>query len=226
MPNLSPRLTAAASLVRQGSFVADVGTDHAYLPIALCLAGQVRGAIATDVNRGPLEQARGHIYSCGLEDKISLRLCDGLCGVETYEPDDVLICGMGGDLIRRILSDAPWIQKEGLRLILQPMTHAEHLRQYLCENGFDIVEERLAEEDRVYQIIAAEYTGQPRVLTDMEAIFGPCNLLQTSHVLRRYVAYVKSVYEVRRDGKRSVGADVSAEENLIEKMEEILYDGQ
>lgn len=227
IPILSPRLQAVARLTRQDAFVIDVGTDHAYLPIALCLSGRARGALATDVHQGPLACAQKNIAENGLGGVIDTALCDGLRGVEvTEERQDILICGMGGDLIIRILTEGAEKCREGARLILQPMTHVDRVRRYLCESGFAVVEESLAMEDRVYQIIAAEYTGEKTAWTPMEYLFGRRNMERGGETFLTYVRYVKGVYEVRRDGKKSAGADASEEEEMIAQMEVLLHDGQ
>ena len=135
---LSPRLYAASELVRDGAFVSDVGTDHAYLPIALCLSGKIRGAVASDINKGPIEKARENIEKYGLSTKISTVHTAGLDGIEPFSPDDVLVLGMGGELIASIIADAPWVASKDINLCLQPMTHAEDLRRFLIENGFEI----------------------------------------------------------------------------------------
>lgn len=170
---LSPRLRAAAELVRKGSSVADIGTDHAYLPIFLVEQGIADRAIACDINEGPLERAEANVKAAGLNDRIALRLTDGLQGIEDFSPDDILICGMGGELIIRILSAAPFIRTNDIQLVLQPMTSTDKLRIWLCESGFEIVKELLAgEEDRVYELICARYAGKPALLTQAQAIVG------------------------------------------------------
>ena len=225
-PALSPRLAAVASFVRGGSTVCDVGTDHAYLPISLCLSGKVLSAYATDVNEGPLLRAKEHIRAFGLEEKISTFLTDGLSGLGSLGCDHILICGMGGDLIQRILDDAPWIKDPNIRLILQPMTHDDTLRSYLASHGFAIIDEALAKEDRIYRILCAEYTGIPEELTEIERIFGRANLLRGGELFLEYVSFVHHVYSVRRDGKRGAGVPYEEEERLLQKMEVLLHDGR
>ena len=174
---LSKRLRAAADFVRQGAYIADVGTDHAYLPIALCIEGRVRGAIASDINEGPILRAREHIKEYGLTDNITAVLADGLDKISSYEPTDILILGMGGELIANIISKASFTKDEKIRLILQPMTHPEILRRFLLENGYGIVDEVMAcEEKKVYQIICAEYTGKPQEHSDVELLLGKKNI--------------------------------------------------
>lgn len=164
---------AAADLVRKGASVADIGTDHAYLPIYLVKHGISPRAIACDVNEGPLRRAEVNVKAADLSEKIALKRTDGLHGLEKFMPDDVLICGMGGELIIQILAAADFIRNPDIQLVLQPMTGVEKLRIWLCENGFEIVRESLAsEEERVYELICARCTGKRTVLTRAGAIAG------------------------------------------------------
>ena len=219
---LSARLLAAADFVRQGSFVADVGSDHAYLPIYLCNLGKIRGALASDINEGPVARAKINIASYHLGKKISVLRTDGLSGVEAFSPDDIVICGMGGELICSIIDAAEWTKNKKIRLILQPMTHAEKLRAYLISNGFSIVGETILKEDKIYQIICAEYSGEVADYSKTELIFGKHNLEKKSEVFLEYARYVQSVFVTRRDGKRSSGADVSEEEYIIAEIDKII----
>ena len=105
---LSPRLAAIAAQVPQGARLADIGTDHAYLPTALLLAGRIERAVASDVREGPLQRGRETARHYGQEENITFRCCDGLEGLTPDQADTVVIAGMGGELIARILSQAPW----------------------------------------------------------------------------------------------------------------------
>ena len=139
---LTPRLRALADLVCQGARLADVGTDHAYLPVWLLLRGKIDQAIAADLREGPLSRARETARQYGVEDRISFRLCDGLSAVGEDEADTIAIAGMGGDTIAAILGAAPWTRSKAL--LLQPMTALPSLRQWLQNNTYRIVEERIA----------------------------------------------------------------------------------
>ena len=157
---LDGRLTSAAQFVRHGARLADIGTDHAYLPIRLLLDGRIQSAVACDVNSGPLEKAKTNIAKYHLQDKIDCLLGDGLAPVADAKITDAAICGMGGELIARIIADAPFVRNSAVRLILQPMTHQGHLRKYLLSSGFSIIGEALSESDgKIYQCICAEFGG-------------------------------------------------------------------
>ena len=138
---LDSRLSAVASFVRNGRRVADIGTDHGYLIAFLIENGFSPGGIAADINKGPLENARKTLDNAGLSDKAKLILSDGLENIPETECEDIVIAGMGGNLIAEILSSCEWICNEDLHIIAQPMSHAEVLREYFVNNGFVIQEE-------------------------------------------------------------------------------------
>lgn len=174
---LDGRLSAAAAYVRPGAVFADIGTDHAYLPIALLQSGIIRRGLAADIAEGPLSRAREHIAACGCSDKIDTLLTDGLTGVERYTPTDIAVCGMGGELIARILSDAPFTRDPALRLILQPMTMQPHLRLWLAENGYSIDDETIAcAGGKRYPVLCCHYTGVPETCSPLEALLGKRNI--------------------------------------------------
>lgn len=171
------RLAAAAAFARKGARAADIGTDHASLPIYLVGNGIAPCALACDINEGPLNAAKANISAAGLSDRIDTLLTDGLNGVEHFAPEDVYILGMGGELIWRIIDNSQVSRQVGIKLILQPMTHAHDLRKGLCVNGFNIVDETLIRDrDRVYQIIVAEYDGIIREFSEVELWLGNKNI--------------------------------------------------
>lgn len=212
---LSSRLAAAIPYVTVGGRVADIGTDHAYLPIELVRRGIIQGALACDIGSGPILRARAHIETAGMTDRIQTLQTDGLHGVETYEPTDVIIFGMGGELIAKILSEAEWIKERRVNLILQPMTKAEALRQWLGENGLEILDEALIYEDRYYQILHVRYTGKVEDYTAIELLIGKKLLGGRSPLLKGYLARQAELFSAALEGKRRGGVDCSAEEALL-----------
>lgn len=175
MQKLRPdgRLSLCAEMVRKGSRLADIGTDHGYLPIALCQSGKIPSAIACDINPLPLRSAQEHIAANGLSDRITTRLSDGLQKVRCDEVDDVVIAGMGGELIRAILAAAPWVKNTEKNLILQPMTHHEDLLFWLYENGFAVIRQAaVLDEGKHYTALCARYDGQPRPCDLFTAVTG------------------------------------------------------
>lgn len=163
MFNLSPRLQAVASLVRKGSCLADIGCDHGYLPVYLVNNGVAESAVASDINEGPLNQCRRLVEHYSLTDKISCVLSDGLSNVKYSERQDVAVCGMGGELIASILANSDISQTSGVHYIFNPMTHPEKLREYLCNNGFEIDNDFVVRDgNHSYSVFDAYYTGAVR----------------------------------------------------------------
>ena len=155
------RLSLCADYVREGSRLADIGTDHGYLPIALCQSGKIPSALACDINPLPLQSAQENIARFGLSKKIQTRLSDGLKEVSPDEVDDVVIAGMGGELIRDILTAAPWVMDESKHLVLQPMTRHDDLVKWLVENGFAIEQQAAVLDDgKYYTVISARFSGK------------------------------------------------------------------
>ena len=225
-PKLDRRLSCAASFIREGAVVADVGTDHAYLPIALCLAGRVKGGVVTDINKGPIERARANIKAHGLEARLAAMLTDGLCGAEKYSPTDITVLGMGGELIAGIISRAEWTKDKRVRLCLQPMTHAEILRRYLSENGYSVVDEALVKEDKIYQIIVAEYSGEREEYSLAELYFGKFNIERGGEDLWQMLAAWERILSVRIAGKEGAGENACEERELLGQISRIKIKGE
>ena len=177
---ISKRLCTAASFVRDGAVVADIGTDHAYLPIFLALNGKIKSAYASDINEGPIERADKNIQKYGLENMIKTRVIGGLDEIEKIAPTDIVICGMGGELIVKILENSPYIKQKGIRLILQPMTHVKELREYL-QDGFSAIAESVVFEDgKLYQILCLQYVGDFCPVSNIEQELGKINIQNKS----------------------------------------------
>ena len=234
---LSPRLRTAVPYVRAGHLLADVGTDHAYLPIHLCEVGILTpvtaengariAAIASDVNQGPVDRATEHIAAAGLSDVILPLRADGLVGLEVYDPTDVIIFGMGGELIASILAASPWILAGDRRLILQPMTHAERLRAFLIESGLSIIGETLSQEGhRLYQTICAVPCADAtvRALTPAELAVGSLAHYTTPDQRAICEALIERTLRsesASRDARRAAGQDTAAQDELIRSLGEM-----
>ncbi len=205
MLELSPRLKSVAGLVRKGSVIADIGTDHAFLPAYLILNGYVAGALACDLRKGPLCNAEKTAEIYHIRDKIELRLSDGLDSVFPEEANDIVICGMGGTLIRDILQRAEWIKDKKYRLILQPQSHSEDLRLFLITNGFDIISETVCEDTgRSYNIICSEYSGIIKEFPEYYPYFGDLifsNDPNAVKIVKKQLKYLK----VRRESEYKFG---------------------
>lgn len=223
---LDVRLGAAAALVPKGARLADIGSDHAYLPISLCLDGKIDCALASDINEGPVAAAVANIKKNRLCDKIEAIRADGLDGARDFAPDCITVLGMGGELIVSILDRAEWIRDENITLILQPMTHPEVLSRYLAKNGFETVDETIVRDggrdDRIYRIISARYTGNCIDVSEVEALVGKKNIDRLDEVTHAYIERLIRIYSVRAEGKEGADQDVSAEKNIIKELSEIL----
>lgn len=216
---LSKRLSTAASYVRSGAFVADIGTDHAYLPIHLVLSGVAKGALASDINEGPIKTAKENIAKYGLADKINAQIANGLDGVEAYKPTDILICGMGGELIAQILDASSYVKSEGVRLILQPMTSVAELREYLS-NGFSTIAENVVCEDgKIYQIICAEYDGLVHNYSSAELELGKRNIESKSTEFYVLLDSVIAKKQKKLNGLRLGGYETDELEKEIKELE-------
>lgn len=195
MVKLSNRLKLLASFVPGGSFVADIGTDHGYLPVYLVLKGICPRAVAADINQGPLESARTNIMDKNASDRIDLRLGNGLRVLKPGEVDTLVIAGMGGGTIRDILSASPEVARMARRLILQPMGDEMELRVYLLDNGWTLIDEELLLEDgRLYVVIVAE-RGTEKLEDPILLELGPM-LVQKKHpLLKVLLQKLKEKYE-------------------------------
>lgn len=201
---LSPRLAAAAGMVRKGGEICDVGTDHALLPCRLYLDGE-RKLTAADINEGPLLCAKQTVmHYIGKEDAVRLVLSDGLDKIDYA--DDVIIAGMGGELIARIVLGCRFLN-ENTHFILQPMTKAEVLRRELYKNGFYIEKELTARENnRNYVIMSVYFGGEKCDITDAFAYAGKVTDKE----------YLTAVCEkLRRAGENCATADSSKSERLL-----------
>ncbi len=164
---LTDRLLKIASLVSDGKKIADIGTDHGYIPVYLLKEGKVPFAVLADVNKGPLDNAHKEVIKNNLLDKVDLRLGSGIEILEIGEVEEVIIAGMGGILISELLEAKKEVAHNVEKLILQPMQAQEELRYYLLNNGYEILEEVLVREDfRIYEIIVAKYTGKNTIIED------------------------------------------------------------
>ncbi|MBE6558754.1 MAG: SAM-dependent methyltransferase [Ruminococcaceae bacterium] len=228
MIHLSPRLMCAVKYVRPGALLADVGTDHAYLPIYLCQKriltpvtaknGEILSAVASDINKGPVERAEQHIRAEGVAGTVRTVCTDGLNGLEVYGPETIIIFGMGGELIVSILEAAPWIRQDGVRLILQPMTHPEKLREALFGLGFAITGESLsAEGDRLYQIICADYAPASATppKSPAEALTGHLYPHDEKRLHRKLIEQAIKKESRARNARNLAGQDTSEADILL-----------
>ena len=223
---LDIRLRTAADMVPKGARLADIGSDHAYLPIALCLENKIECALASDINEGPVRAAVANIHKNGLSDRIVAVRADGLDKTRDFSPNCITVLGMGGELIVSILDKADWVKDEGITLVLQPMTHPEILAKYLAENGFEIIDEKIVRDggrdDRIYRIISAKFDGIKRSLSDGEALVGRINIDRGDEITAAYIKKNIRILDVRIMGKSGAGADAESEKALVAELSSFL----
>ncbi len=223
---LDTRLRAAADMVPRGARLADIGSDHAYLPIALSLEGKIKCALASDINEGPVMSAVANIAKNGLSDKIKAIRADGLDKARDFSPDCITILGMGGELIVNIIDRADWVRDENITLVLQPMTHGEILAKYLSENGFELTCESIVcdngRDDRIYRIIKAKFDGKRREISEAEALIGKINLDRGDDATRRYIMRAVNLLNTKINGKEKAGGDTKGERALVSELEKYI----
>ncbi|MEG1874833.1 MAG: class I SAM-dependent methyltransferase [Angelakisella sp.] len=169
---MDERLTLISQMVKPCRYAADIGTDHGYLICALVGQGIAQRGIAADINPQPLEKAVRQIAACGLQEHIHTLCTDGLCGIGE-QVDAVILAGMGGELIARILDDWRYSRRADVSFYLQPMTKAERLREYLYQAGFSIQQERCCvAAHRPYSVMEVIFTGQAKEATPLELWLG------------------------------------------------------
>ncbi|QEK12341.1 SAM-dependent methyltransferase [Crassaminicella thermophila] len=224
---LTPRLLMIANLVKNGSIVADVGTDHGYIPVYLIKNNLAKKVIATDVNKGPIETAQKNIKAYALEAYIETRLGNGLEPIKPYEVDTVIIAGMGGLLIRDILAEHLDVTKSVNRFILQPMVAQDELRKWLVFNNFKIIDERLVCEDhRIYEIIVVEH-GKQKIDDDIYFEVGEKLIENKDPLLESFInKHIKKQKDIMNNlmGQETERAVRKLEEckEKIKKLEEVL----
>lgn len=212
---LDSRLMAIANLVRKDRVFADIGTDHAYLPIYLVENGIIQKSIAADLRVGPLENARLAVESYNFSDKIELRISDGLDNFKENEVEEIAVAGMGGLLISSFIERTEWLKNSDIHLILQPMTHIEELRKTLFDNGFIIDNEVVAEDgDKLYIIISAYYYDDATAYNDFDLILGrlPVNQDESS---KKYLSKIYTKYNKKLVALKNANKECADLEKLV-----------
>ena len=216
MISIDARLIKCAKFLR-GKKLCDIGTDHAYLPVYALQRGLSSSAVAADINEGPLDCARKTIIKYNLDEKIKARLSDGLKEINPEEADDIVIAGMGGELISRILSDAPWTKNSEKLLILQPMTFEHTLRNFLFKENYEIIyEEAVVAANKVYTVICAKYTENKLTKEPLYEHIG--KLKGETDEDKLYIK--KIITRLSNKAKGLKGEEFTENEKIIEKLKE------
>lgn len=201
---LSKRLEMVASFVEKGSRIADIGTDHAYLPAYLILNGICPSAVASDIGRGPLENAKDTIEKYEVSDKVKAVLSDGLDNICLDEIDTVILSGMGGDLICDILSRADINKLREKHIIAQPQSHSEKVRLFLMKNGFETAKEDICfDSGHIYICMSARFSGKtdyPKYYEYYGELFENKNEL-----VREYFHNITKQMNIKREALKKTG---------------------
>lgn len=228
---LSDRLAAVASFAETGCRVADIGTDHGYIPIYLVQTGRAVSALAMDVRKGPLDRARAHIEELDpqLRARLETRLGDGLKALNPGEADTVVVAGMGGELVIRILSEGSHVWDSVRNWILSPQSELQKVRHFFKNQGFFICRETMIRDDGKYYTVMQVQRGPMEEMSEAAYLYGPCLLKQRSPVLAEYLekekARVRGILEqlesgeqeTRTEGQRKAAAALAAELKLIKE---------
>lgn len=221
---LNVRLLSAAEFVRQNATFADIGTDHAYLPLFLLDTGRIDYAYCCDINEGPLNSARQNAEECGLADRISFLLTDGAAALDGRKITDYAICGMGGELIADIINRAPHLKDAGINLILQPMTRQEKLRSYLASSGFRIITESYTyDAGKYYACLLVSFDGVIRTPSQLETVvgFSDSNYIGRDSRIEYLRSKLSSLIRAR-EGKADAGIEHSEDDLLIAELSDFI----
>lgn len=222
---LSKRLQAVADLVSEGLVVADVGTDHGYIPIYLIETKRSPKAFAMDVNKGPLLRAKEHIAEHGLTSSIDTRLSDGVRALKKGECECVVVAGMGGALTIKIMEEGKEIFRNLKEFVLQPQSELQKVRTYLYENAYSIVEENMVLDDGKFYPMFRVINGQSQEYHTIELCYGKLLLEQKNAVLKNFLEKEKAVKKlILSNLEQSFGEHIETRRKEIqEELEGIEY---
>ena len=232
MMELSIRLKAVADMVTPGLRLADIGTDHAYIPIYLVENEIIPSAIAMDINKGPLNRAEANIKDHGLDQKIRTRLSDGLERLEINEADTMIAAGMGGALVIKILSADRTITENLKELILQPQSEIWKVREYLCRTGYRIIDEKMVIDDEKYYTVMKAVRGEA-AYNKAELEYGPVLLERKDPVLLEFLnrekqityTILKSLYGQKSDKSKQRFAELTHTMSFLNQVMNDYFEG-
>ena len=214
--NLSPRLQICANMISSNASIADVGTDHAYLPIWLARMGRISKAIACDINLMPLERAKKNIDKYEVSSIVETRISDGLKSINEDEVDEIIVAGMGGELIAKIIEDTKWVKSK--KLVLNPMSSDMHLRVYLSKNGYEINEERaILSDNKVYTVMNCEYIGKENNYGDEYYFVGK---LLENNLNKDTLIYLNN--QVKDLKNRKKGEEIKQNYSNVKRIEKVI----
>ncbi len=224
---LSNRLMTIAKLVPNNSIVADIGTDHGFVPAYLIENRISKKVIGTDISKGSLDKIIEYVKELGFEDRIDTRLGDGLEVIKPYEVDTLIVAGMGGLLIKEILEKNKAVSDSIINFILQPMVAGKELREYLISNNFEILKEKLIKEDNKYYEIIYAKKGKSFVEKDIHYEISPILISDNHHLLKEFIEFKINAAENINKEIEGINTEKSKERhieltNLIKDYREVL----
>jgi tRNA (adenine22-N1)-methyltransferase len=225
--DISERLECIAKMVEKCDSVADIGTDHAYLPIYLIKNGVCRRAIASDINKGPVEKAKLNIRMENEDESIECRLGSGLTTILPNEVNVAIIAGMGGNLIRNIIEESMEVFKSLDYLVLQPVQNPDILRRYIYERGYEVIDEELCkDENRYYELIKIRYAHKIEYLEDIYCEISKVLLEKKQPIVKEYIflkieKYDKILNNIKDNGEMAKVRKDSLNEKIA-KLKEML----
>lgn len=215
---LSKRLQAVADLLSKDLCVADIGTDHGYIPIYCITSGKSSKVIAMDINEGPLLRAKRNIAEHGLTEQIETRISDGVTALKQGECDAVIVAGMGGALVIKIMEAGEQIFRSLQEFVLQPQSELEKVRQYLCGHGYDIIAEDMVLEEGKFYPMMKVINQNTSCYNKMELRYGKFLLKQRHPVLQQFL---EKEMQMKEQILRQLGHDTGVH---IEKRKQELYE--
>ncbi|MHC1683464.1 MAG: tRNA (adenine(22)-N(1))-methyltransferase TrmK [Clostridiaceae bacterium] len=193
---ISNRLVTIANMIDNCESMVDVGTDHGYIPIYLCNNNKIKQAIASDINKGPIEKAKRNITDNNLTGNIQCRLGGGLTTIKPGEVKVAVIAGMGGNLIRDIIEERYKVFKSLEYAILQPVQNPEVLRKYLYEKGIKIIEEKIIKDEGIYyEILKVKHDNNPKVLDEIIYEVGDEAISSSKNERKEFILFKIEEYE-------------------------------
>lgn len=223
--DLDERLKTVAAYVRPGAVFADVGCDHGRLSVYLMQQCEAAGGFACDIRPQPLEKARKLIQAKGLADKVTPVLTDGLVGMEGKGVTDVVIAGIGGEVLAHVLEEAPFLQEPGVRLILQPQSKENILRRTVYAQGFALVEEKAVQAGKfLYTIMVAEYADEKKEISDLLAYTGLLPKAPEPEARQKLEITANSLWDMARGMRASpkMAEEAAKAEKLAQEIENLL----
>ncbi len=222
---LSNRLLSCAEMIKEGSKIADIGTDHAYIPIWLAINKKIPYALACDISQGPLNNAQKNINKYNLENIIETRISDGLLNIKENEADEIIIAGLGGNVISTILEQCTWKNKKDKTFILQPMKYEERLREYLYKNKYEILLERAVLcSNKVYSVMKVKFKDKISDIPDYQKYIGKMERNSESPAAQAYIRkQIKNLSNHKKGAEKRNQTDLEQYyTNIIEKLKSFL----